>query len=88
MKPVGAVRSWTGDPWYPHIKDQMEGVTVVGEESQPNIELIAGLRPDLIIGNKMRQEKVYEQLKAIAPTVLLRIFAASGRTILSCMPKR
>jgi iron complex transport system substrate-binding protein len=47
----------------------MEGVTVVGEESQPNIELIAGLQPDLIIGNKMRQEKVYEQLKAIAPTV-------------------
>lgn len=69
VKPVGAVKSWTGNPWYPHIKDQMEGVTVVGEESQPNIELIAGLQPDLIIGNKMRQEKVYEQLKAIAPTV-------------------
>lgn len=48
----------------------MEGVTVVGEESQPNLELIAGLQPDLIIGNKMRQEKVYEQLKAIAPTVM------------------
>ncbi|MDU2243424.1 MAG: iron-siderophore ABC transporter substrate-binding protein [Paenibacillus sp.] len=70
IKPVGAVRSWTGDPWYPHIKDEMEGVTVVGEESQPNLELIAGLQPDLIIGNKMRQEKVYEQLKAIAPTVM------------------
>lgn len=69
VKPVGAVKSWTGDPWYGHIQDQMEGVTVVGEESQPNIELIAGLQPDLIIGNKMRQEKVYEQLKAIAPTV-------------------
>ncbi|WP_227872169.1 ABC transporter substrate-binding protein [Paenibacillus albus] len=70
IKPVGAVKSWTGDPWYPHIKDEMEGVTVVGEESQPNLELIAGLQPDLIIGNKMRQEKVYEQLKAIAPTVM------------------
>ncbi|MBW4838945.1 MAG: iron-siderophore ABC transporter substrate-binding protein [Paenibacillaceae bacterium] len=70
IKPVGAVRSWTGDPWYPHIKDEMEGVTVVGEESQPNLELIAGLQPDLIIGNKMRQEKVYEQLQAIAPTVM------------------
>ncbi|MFD1954536.1 ABC transporter substrate-binding protein [Paenibacillus thailandensis] len=70
VKPVGAVKSWTGDPWYDHIKDQMEGVTVVGEESQPNIELIAGLQPDLIIGNKMRQEKVYEELSAIAPTVM------------------
>ncbi|KKC47948.1 ABC transporter substrate-binding protein [Paenibacillus sp. D9] len=69
VKPVGAVKSWTGDPWYKHIKDKMEGVTVLGEESQPNIELIAGLQPDLIIANKMRHEKIYEQLSAIAPTV-------------------
>ncbi len=70
VKPVGAVRSWTGDPWYDHIESQMEGVTEVGEESQPNMELIAGLQPDLIIGNKMRQEKIYDQLSAIAPTVM------------------
>ncbi|MGZ7441230.1 ABC transporter substrate-binding protein [Paenibacillus sp. TH7-28] len=70
VKPVGAVRSWTGDPWYEHIKAEMDGVEVVGEESQPNLELIAGLQPDLIIGNKMRQEKVYEQLNAIAPTIM------------------
>ncbi|MVO98931.1 ABC transporter substrate-binding protein [Paenibacillus lutrae] len=69
IKPVGAVKSFTGNPWYDHIKANMEGVTVVGDEQQPNLELIASLKPDLIIGNKMRQEKVYEQLKAIAPTV-------------------
>ncbi|MGM0884330.1 MAG: ABC transporter substrate-binding protein [Bacillota bacterium] len=69
IKPVGAVKSWTGDPWYEHIKADMEGVTVVGDESQPNMELIASLKPDLIIGNKLRQEKVYDQLNAIAPTV-------------------
>jgi len=69
IKPIGAVKSWTGDPWYAHIASRMEGVTVVGDESQPNIELIASLQPDLIIGNKMRQEKVYDQLKNIAPTV-------------------
>ena len=64
-----AIRSYYGDPWYKHIKDDMEGVTELGEESQPNIELIASLKPDLIIGNKMRQEKIYSQLSAIAPTV-------------------
>lgn len=69
VKPVGAVRSWIGDPWYDHIEEQMEGVEVVGEESNVNIEAIAALEPDLIIGNKMRQENIYEQLKAIAPTV-------------------
>lgn len=68
-KPVGAVKSWTGDPWYEHIKKDMEGVQVVGDESQPNLEAIAALKPDLILGNKMRQEKVYSQLSAIAPTV-------------------
>lgn len=69
VTPVGAVKSWTGDPWYPHIAEQMEGVTEVGTESEPNLEAIAALKPDLIIGNKMRQEAVYEQLSAIAPTV-------------------
>ncbi|QCT00888.1 periplasmic binding protein [Paenibacillus algicola] len=69
VKPVGAVQSWVGDPWYDHIKDQMEGVEVLGEETQPNIELIAGLKPDLIIGNKVRHEQIYDQLKQIAPTV-------------------
>ncbi|RST74296.1 iron-siderophore ABC transporter substrate-binding protein [Siminovitchia acidinfaciens] len=69
VKPVGAVKSWVGDPWYKHISDQMEGVEVVGDESQVNVEAIAKLKPDLIIGNKMRQEAIYPQLEAIAPTV-------------------
>ncbi|MFD0589311.1 ABC transporter substrate-binding protein [Paenibacillus sp. GCM10027627] len=69
IKPVGAVQSWVGDPWYEHIAERMEGVEVVGDEIQPNIELIASLKPDLIIGNKVRQEKIYEQLKQIAPTI-------------------
>ncbi|GKU76175.1 iron siderophore-binding protein [Paenibacillus sp. L3-i20] len=70
IKPVGAVKSWIGDPWYDHIKDQMADVTVVGDETQPNLELIASLKPDLILGTKVRQEKIYQQLEAIAPTVL------------------
>ncbi|WP_079412226.1 AraC family transcriptional regulator [Paenibacillus ferrarius] len=69
VKPVGAVMSWLGEPWYDHIKNDMQNVTVVGDELQPNIELIASLKPDLIIGNKVRQEKIYDQLKQIAPTV-------------------
>jgi len=80
VKPVGAVRSWTGDPWYDHIKADMEGVTEVGEESQPNLELIAALKPDLILGNKLRQEKVYEQLSAIAPTVMSENLRGNWKT--------
>lgn len=69
VKPVGAVQSWTGDPWYEHIAEDMEGVEVVGMEDPVNVEAIAKLQPDLIIGNKMRQEAIYDQLTAIAPTV-------------------
>lgn len=69
VKPVGAVQSWTGDPWYEHIENEMEGVTSVGMEGEPSLETIASLEPDLIIGNKMRHEKIYEQLSTIAPTV-------------------
>jgi iron complex transport system substrate-binding protein len=70
IKPVGAVRSWLGNPWYDHIAKQMDGVTVVGDESAVNLELIASLEPDLILGTKFRQEKIYSQLSAIASTVL------------------
>lgn len=69
VTPVGAVQSWLGDPWYDHIKEDMKDVEVVGVESEVNLEKIAALKPDLIIGNKLRQEAVYDQLKAIAPTV-------------------
>ena len=69
VTPVGAVQSWLGDPWYDHISDQMEGVEVVGTESEVNLEAVAALEPDLIIGNKLRQEDIYDQLSAIAPTV-------------------
>ena len=70
VTPVGAVNSGLGDGWFPHIADQMEGVTELGDESQPNLELILSLQPDLIIGNKIRHEEIYSQLKEIAPTVL------------------
>jgi iron complex transport system substrate-binding protein len=69
VKPVGAVQSWLGDPWYDHITEDMDGVEVVGVESEVNLEKIATLKPDLIIGNKLRQEAVYSQLSAIAPTI-------------------
>ena len=70
IKPVGAVKSFLGDPWYDHIAGEMTDVTVVGEESAVNLEVLLALEPDLILGNKMRHEKIYEQLSAIAPTVV------------------
>ncbi|WP_292893371.1 MULTISPECIES: ABC transporter substrate-binding protein [unclassified Nitratireductor] len=70
VKPVGAANSWNGDPWYHHISEKMSDVEPVGKESAVNLELIAALEPDLILGTKLRHEAIFEQLSAIAPTVI------------------
>lgn len=70
VKPVGAVESWEEKPWYLFLRDRMEGVKNLGEETQPNVEAIVALKPDLIIGAKSRHEKIYAQLNDIAPTVM------------------
>ncbi len=70
ITPVGAVKSWLGDPWYDHVAADLADVTVVGEESAVNLEVLVALEPDLIIANKQRHEAIYEQLSAIAPTVV------------------
>lgn len=71
ITPVGAVNAWLPeDPKiYDYLKDDLEGVTLVGDETQPNLEEIAKLKPDLIIASKLRHEEVYEQLTEIAPTI-------------------
>ncbi|MDQ6421984.1 stalk domain-containing protein [Paenibacillus sp. LHD-117] len=70
VKPVGAVESWVQKPWYHYLRADMGGVKNLGNENQPNLEAIVALKPDLIIGSKLRHEKIYDQLSQIAPTVM------------------
>ncbi len=49
----------------------MDGVVNLGIETQPNLEEIIALKPDLIIASKVRHEKIYSQLNEIAPTVMV-----------------
>ena len=68
--PVGAAQSWEGNPFYPHLTDKLVDTVSLGTETAINLEVLAALEPDLIIGTMVRQEKIYEQLSAIAPTVM------------------
>ncbi|BBU59530.1 iron siderophore-binding protein (plasmid) [Mameliella alba] len=70
IMPVGAANSWNGNPWWDHISEGMADAMPVGTESAINLEAVAALQPDLILGNFARQEDIYPQLSAIAPTVL------------------
>ncbi|MCK0471709.1 ABC transporter substrate-binding protein [Halalkalibacter sp. APA_J-10(15)] len=70
ITPIGAVESWDQQPFYDYFGDALNDVEVVGLETQPNLEEIAQLNPDLIIASQIRHEEVYEQLSDIAPTVV------------------
>lgn len=69
ITPVGIVDAWAEDPVYDYLKEELSGVPSVGKETQPNLEEIAKLNPDVIIASKLRHEEVYPQLQEIAPTV-------------------
>lgn len=82
VTPVGVVDPWGGE-WYAYIADQVEGIASVGTETQPNLEAISALEPDLILGSKLRHEAIYEHLSAIAPTVFAETI---GRTWKANLP--
>ncbi|PHI47521.1 iron citrate ABC transporter substrate-binding protein [Bacillus halotolerans] len=46
--------------------------TSVGTRSEPNLEVISSLKPDLIIADAERHKNIYKQLKRIAPTIELK----------------
>ncbi|MFI7404169.1 ABC transporter substrate-binding protein [Streptomyces sp. NPDC049541] len=71
IDPVGAVaphfKTEGGFPTY--LKGELSGTADVGPLLEPNLEKIASLKPDLILSSKIRHEKIYDKLSAIAPTV-------------------
>ncbi|MGK9390682.1 ABC transporter substrate-binding protein [Bacillus sp. RK1064] len=69
IKPVGVVESWLEAPTYKYLRDDLKDVKIVGQETQPNLEEIEKLNPDLIIASKIRHEQIFDQLQEIAPTV-------------------
>lgn len=72
ITPVGAIPPHLsdGDAFPAYLKDKLHGTVEVGTSAEPKLDLIASLRPDLILSNKVRHEKIYDQLSKIAPTVL------------------
>ncbi|WP_227789011.1 MULTISPECIES: iron-siderophore ABC transporter substrate-binding protein [unclassified Nodularia (in: cyanobacteria)] len=54
----------------PYLQDKIEGIKFLGTWGEPNLESIALLKPDVIIGWKHNQQSTYSQLSYIAPTTL------------------
>lgn len=69
LKPVGMVETEGSSPVPTYLADKTEGIERVGKIQSVNVEAIAKLKPDLILGSKLRVDKLYQQLSQIAPTV-------------------
>ena len=58
----------------PAVFDRLEDI---GTYDAPNLEAIARLQPDLIIGLPYEVDPIYEQLSQIAPTVVIDLVAGN-----------
>ncbi|MFI7276128.1 ABC transporter substrate-binding protein [Streptomyces sp. NPDC049879] len=77
VTPVGAAETDTGTMGLSYLpQDQLADIENIGVVGQPNLEAINELDPDVIIGSKIRVEEFYDELSAIAPTVLTETVGA------------
>lgn len=70
LTPVGVVDSWLEPPMYRYLREALAAVEHVGLETQPNLEKIAWLAPDLIVATRFRHRRVQPLLERMAPTVV------------------
>lgn len=71
VTPVGAAVPTTASDLPDYLGEAARSITAVGTVTTPEIEKIAALNPDLIIGTDTRHGELYDQLAAIAPTVFM-----------------
>ncbi|WIX31273.1 iron-siderophore ABC transporter substrate-binding protein [Salinicola sp. JS01] len=69
--PVGVVLSWQYQPIYPYLRPALAQSALLGLETQPNLERIALLEPDLIVASRFRHQRIAPLLSALAPLTLL-----------------
>ena len=70
VSPVGVADDNKVDRILPQLREKIAAWQSVGTRSQPSLEVIASLKPDLIIADPSRHTAVFEELKKIAPTVM------------------
>ncbi|MFN1649828.1 Fe(3+) dicitrate ABC transporter substrate-binding protein [Vibrio rotiferianus] len=72
VSPIGVADDNDASRVIPAVRDLVEPWQSVGMRSQPSLEAIAILKPDLIIADAERHRTIYQDLQQIAPTLLLK----------------
>lgn len=71
VTPCGIVDSWSEKPMYRYLRPAVQGVPHVGLETQPSLEDIALLRPDLIVASRFRHQRIAPLLEQMGRVVML-----------------
>ncbi|WP_371484611.1 ABC transporter substrate-binding protein [Kitasatospora sp. NBC_00315] len=69
VQPVGVVHTDGSKTMPSYLKDKVGTPANVGTINSLNLEAIAALKPDLILGSQLRAQDQYASLSKIAPTV-------------------
>ncbi|MUT66097.1 Fe(3+) dicitrate ABC transporter substrate-binding protein [Paenibacillus sp. NEAU-GSW1] len=83
VQPIGVADDGDAALLMDVVKEKLGNYTSVGSRYEPNIELISSLQPDLIIADLNHHKNVYDQLNAVAPTLVLNDHLADYNTMLS-----
>ncbi|WP_434547907.1 ABC transporter substrate-binding protein [Salinisphaera dokdonensis] len=71
VTPVGIVESWQDKPVYPYLRPDLAGVPLLGLETQPSLEHIVQLEPDIIVASRFRHARIEPLLARIGRVVML-----------------
>lgn len=81
VAPLAVVESWREKPVYPYLRAALSDVTVIGLETQPSLEDIALLEPDLIIASRFRHQDITPLLQQLAPVLMLEQIYEFKKTV-------
>ncbi|KAA8704792.1 ABC transporter substrate-binding protein [Pseudomonas cannabina] len=81
VTPCGVVDSWSEKPMYRYLRPALVAVPHVGLETQPSLEEIVLLKPDLIVASRFRHQRIAPLLEQICPVLMLEEVFEFKRTL-------
>ncbi|MCF8983980.1 ABC transporter substrate-binding protein [Pseudomonas syringae] len=81
VTPCGVVDSWSEKPMYRYLRPALAAVPHVGLETQPSLEDIVLLKPDLIVASRFRHQRIAPLLEQIGMVLMLEEVFEFKRTL-------
>lgn len=82
ISPIAIADDNQPDRILPQIRQHLSPWVSVGLRSQPNLELISKVKPDIILADSKRHSFIFDELNSIAPTLLLDSLGAKYEDII------